>query len=100
MYLNVVRSYSPASRRLDYSASPGRRLADRLRSPGGPPPARNGDHIRRSYSPGYGVDEKCHGYSEQVFSLFYHFKILLFLPFSAVDSKSGRVYLYYTIIKI
>ncbi|OAY38623.1 serine/arginine-rich SC35-like splicing factor SCL30 [Manihot esculenta] len=59
------RSYSPASRRRDYSASPGRRHVDHLRSPRGPPPGQDGDRIRRSYSPGYGVDENGHGYTEK-----------------------------------
>ncbi|XP_038691116.1 serine/arginine-rich SC35-like splicing factor SCL30 [Tripterygium wilfordii] len=54
------RSYSPAPRRQgDYSVSPGRRHADRPRSPRGPPQEEDGAHHRRSYSPGYrnGVDE-------------------------------------------
>ncbi|KDP44951.1 hypothetical protein JCGZ_01451 [Jatropha curcas] len=62
------RSYSPAPRRRDYSASPGRRHAEHLRSPGGPPPDRDGGHIRRSYSPGYGVDDlngNGNGYGEK-----------------------------------
>ncbi|KAJ9175726.1 hypothetical protein P3X46_014253 [Hevea brasiliensis] len=59
------RSYSPASRRPDYSASSGRRHTDHLRSPGSPPPERDADHIHRSYSPGYGVDENGHGYGEK-----------------------------------
>ncbi|PON44742.1 Splicing factor-like protein [Parasponia andersonii] len=48
------RSRSPApKRRADYSVSPSRRHEDHPRSPRGPPPERDGDHSRRSYSPGY-----------------------------------------------
>ncbi|EEF29231.1 serine/arginine-rich SC35-like splicing factor SCL30 [Ricinus communis] len=62
------RSFSPAPRRRDYSASPGRRHADHARSPSGLPPGRDGDHIHRSYSPGYrpdGPDGYGPGYGEK-----------------------------------
>lgn len=49
----IFRSYSPVPRRRgDYSVSPRRRV-EHPRSPRDHPPERDGDHIRRSYSPGY-----------------------------------------------
>ncbi|KAG6758334.1 hypothetical protein POTOM_038677 [Populus tomentosa] len=63
------RSYSPAPRRRDYSASPDRRHAGHPRSPRGPPPERDGDHSRRSYSPAYGhgndLNENGNGFGEK-----------------------------------
>ncbi|KAF8396788.1 hypothetical protein HHK36_018420 [Tetracentron sinense] len=49
------RSYSPAPRqRGEYSVSPRRRHADNPRSSRDVPKERDDNHIRRSYSPGYG----------------------------------------------
>ncbi|KAL6977375.1 hypothetical protein U1Q18_026174 [Sarracenia purpurea var. burkii] len=51
------RSFSPAPRRrADYSVSPNRRHAELPRSSREPLRERDNDHIRRSYSPGYGND--------------------------------------------
>ncbi|XP_050211750.1 serine/arginine-rich SC35-like splicing factor SCL30 [Mercurialis annua] len=62
------RSFSPAPRRRDYSASPVRRHADHSRSPDRLPAERDGNRVRRSYSPGYGPDgpeENAPGYVEK-----------------------------------
>ncbi|KAM7271349.1 hypothetical protein ACFE04_030563 [Oxalis oulophora] len=64
------RSYSPAPRRReDYSISPRRHADSPPRSPRGPPPPRDGDHNRGSFSPGYGgaaavQDQNGNGYGK------------------------------------
>ncbi|XP_057511109.1 serine/arginine-rich SC35-like splicing factor SCL30 [Actinidia eriantha] len=51
------RSFSPAPRRqADYPISPSRGRAEHPRSPRDPPKERDGERVRRSYSPGYGPD--------------------------------------------